>query len=83
MLLKKWDLFIYFFKKGFFFFFFFFLGVGGLIKFLIFYEFLRQLKNLLMMINYSNNQYMIEDTNSKISLSQKKKKNQNFQIRSY
>ena len=26
------------------------------------------------MINYSNNQYMIEDTNSKISLSQKKKK---------
>ena len=36
-----------------------------------------------MMINYSNNQYMIEDTNSKISLSQKKKKNLIFQIRSY
>ena len=31
-----------------------------------------------MMINYSNNQYMIEDTNSKISLSQKKKKKSKF-----
>ena len=31
-----------------------------------------------MMINYSNNQYMIEDSNSKISLSQKKKKKSNI-----